>query len=64
MREEEIAGRLRGEEMVERHVLGMAIFLVMLFAGLLLVNYLEPCEHGRKALAAPCRDPLDDHPHC
>ena len=44
----------------ERFVLGMVVFLVMLYAGLLLVNYLEPCEHGRSVLAAPCHDPNDD----
>ena len=49
---------------VERHVLGMVIFLVMLYAGLLLVNYLEPCEHGRMGFAAPCYDPLDYSPSC
>ena len=60
--EEEAA--IRGEEMVERHILGMVIFLVMLYAGLLLVNYFEPCEHGRMRLAAPCYDPLEDSPRC
>ena len=49
---------------VGRQVLGMTIFLVMLFAGLLPVNYFEPCEHGRNSLASPCHDPLDDFPSC
>ena len=61
MSEEEL---VRREEVVERHVLGMAVFLVLLFAGLALVNHFEPCEHGRKSFAAPCHDPFDDYPSC
>jgi hypothetical protein len=49
---------------LERHILGMVMFLFMLYAGLLLVNYLEPCEHGRPVLAGPCYDPSEDYPHC
>ncbi len=59
-----IAGHSRREAAAGRHVLGMALFLLTLLAGLLLVNYFEPCEHGRGTLAAPCYDPLEDWPHC
>ncbi len=54
----------RREEMLGRHVLGMAVFLVLLLAGLALVNHFEPCEHGREGFAAPCHDPSDDWPSC
>jgi hypothetical protein len=56
--------RLLSDTELERHILGMAVFLILLYAGLLLVNYLEPCEHGRYGLAAPCHDPLEDIPRC
>ena len=56
--------RLLTDAELERHVFGMVVFLVLLFAGLLLVNYLETCEHGRYGPAAPCSNPLDDYPHC
>ena len=56
--------RLLSDAELERHILDMAMFLIMLYAGLLLVNYLESCPHGRYGLASPCHDPLEDIRSC
>ena len=55
---------MREQEIVERYVLCAVVFFLVLFAGLALADYFEPCEHGRESLLAPCHDPLDDYPHC
>jgi hypothetical protein len=43
---------------VRRHIIGMAVFLLLLLAGLLLVDRLERCENGPRFLAGPC--PAED----
>ena len=46
---------------LERFVLGTAMLLIMLLAGLALANSSdEKCEGGWSLLSIPCHDPNDD----
>ena len=50
---------------LERFVLCMAMFLLMLLAGLVAFNYSDGgCEGGWRLLSIPCHDPYGDHPRC
>jgi hypothetical protein len=49
---------------MERFILGAAMLLTMLLAGLVIANsFDEKCEGGWRLLSIPCHDPIDDYPH-